>query len=88
MSLITLEGISKQYSERLLLDRVGLVVNEGDRIGLIGINGSGKSTLLRLVAGLEGPDTGIVSAKRGTRIQYLLQEPPPGRLADSTEPAL
>ena len=60
MSLITLESISKQYSERLLLDRVSLLVNEGDRIGLIGINGSGKSTFLRLVAGLEAPDSGRI----------------------------
>ncbi|GAB4456262.1 MAG: ABC-F family ATP-binding cassette domain-containing protein [Anaerolineae bacterium] len=76
MSLITLENISKQYSERLLLDRVGLQINEGDRIGLIGINGSGKSTLLRLVAGLEAPDAGQVTVRGGTRIQYLPQEPP------------
>ena len=75
MSLVTLESISKQYSERLLLDQVNLLVNEGDRIGLIGINGSGKSTLLRLVAGLEAPDKGNVGA-RGSRIQYLSQEPP------------
>jgi ATP-binding cassette subfamily F protein uup len=76
MSLITLEYISKQYSERVLLDRVSLQINEGDRIGLIGINGSGKSTFLRLVAGLEGPDNGSVLVRGGIRIQYLPQEPP------------
>jgi ATP-binding cassette subfamily F protein uup len=76
MNLITLENISKQYSERQLLDRISLLVNEGDRIGLIGINGSGKSTLLRLVAGLEAPDAGQVTVRGGTRIQYLPQEPP------------
>ena len=52
MNLVTLDGISKQYSERPLLDDVSLQINEGDRIGLIGINGSGKTTLLRLIAGL------------------------------------
>lgn len=56
MSLVALENISKQYSERLLLDQVNLVVNPGDRIGLLGPNGSGKSTLLRLVAGLESSE--------------------------------
>ncbi|MCL4303802.1 MAG: ATP-binding cassette domain-containing protein [Anaerolineae bacterium] len=75
MSLITLENISKQYSERLLLDQVGLQINEGDRIGLIGINGSGKSTFLRLLAGLEAPDTGSIVARGDIKIQYLSQEP-------------
>ncbi len=75
MSLVTLENISKQYSERLLLDQVNLVVNPGDRIGLLGPNGSGKSTLLRLVAGLDTPDVGSVSVQRGMRLRYLPQEP-------------
>ena len=55
MNLVTLDHIHKQYSERLLLEDAGLVINRGDRIGLIGINGSGKTTLLRIVAGLEPP---------------------------------
>jgi ATP-binding cassette subfamily F protein uup len=76
MSLITLENVSKQYSERQLLDQVNLIVNEGERIGLIGINGSGKSTLLRLVAGLEAPDAGNVSVRGGIGVRYLPQEPP------------
>ncbi|NJN96329.1 MAG: ABC-F family ATP-binding cassette domain-containing protein, partial [Anaerolineales bacterium] len=76
MNLITLENVSKQYSERQLLDQINLLVNDGDRIGLIGLNGSGKSTLLRLVAGLEAPDAGQMMVRGGTRIQYLPQEPP------------
>jgi ATP-binding cassette subfamily F protein uup len=52
------------------------LVNEGDRIGLIGINGSGKSTFLRLVAGLEAPDSGRILVRGGIHIQYLPQEPP------------
>ena len=51
MNLLTAENITKQFSERLLLDNAFLRINEGDRIGLIGLNGSGKSTLLRIVAG-------------------------------------
>jgi ATP-binding cassette subfamily F protein uup len=47
MNLLTIDNISKQFSERLLFDRASLHINEGDRIGLIGVNGSGKSTLLR-----------------------------------------
>ena len=76
MNLITIENLSKQFSERLLFDRANLLVNEGDRIGLIGVNGSGKSTLLRIVAGLEAPDGGAVSSPGGIRIEFLAQEPP------------
>ena len=75
MNLVTLENISKQYSERPLLENVNLLINEGDRIGLIGVNGSGKTTLLRIVAGLESPDGGTVTVWGGVRIQYLSQEP-------------
>ena len=76
MNLLTIEGLSKQLGERLLFDHANLTVNEGDRIGLIGVNGSGKSTLLRIVAGLEGPDAGAVTMWGGLRVEYLPQEPP------------
>ncbi len=75
MNLVTLENVSKQYSERLLLDDVDLLVNEGERIGLIGVNGSGKTTLLRIIAGLESPDSGNVTVWGGVSIEYLPQEP-------------
>ncbi len=75
MNLVTLENLSKQISERLLFEQVNLLINEGDRIGLIGVNGSGKSTLLRIIAGLEAPDTGSVTVWGGVRVEYLPQEP-------------
>lgn len=75
MNLVTLENVKKQYSERVLLDGVDLLINAGDRIGLIGVNGSGKTTLLRIIAGLEPPDSGQVTVWGGVRIQYLPQEP-------------
>ncbi|MCA9976688.1 MAG: ABC-F family ATP-binding cassette domain-containing protein [Anaerolineales bacterium] len=75
MNLITLTQVSKQYSERLLLDSVDLLINRGDRIGLIGVNGSGKTTLLRIIAAQEAPDNGQVTIWGGVRIQYLAQEP-------------
>ncbi|MCB0053444.1 MAG: ABC-F family ATP-binding cassette domain-containing protein, partial [Caldilinea sp.] len=62
MNLLTIDNISKQFSERLLFDGASLLINEGDRIGLIGVNGSGKSTLLKIVAGLEAPDAGSVTS--------------------------
>ena len=75
VNLVTIENVSKQYSERLLLDSVSLLINRGDRIGLIGINGSGKTTLLRLIAGQETPDAGKVTVWGGVRVRYLPQEP-------------
>jgi ATP-binding cassette subfamily F protein uup len=75
MNLVTVDAVRKQYSERLLLNEVSLLVNRGDRIGLIGINGSGKTTLLRIIAGLETPDTGAVTVWGGVRVRYLAQEP-------------
>lgn len=75
MNLVTLDGVRKQYSERLLLDDVSLLINRGDRIGLIGLNGSGKTTLLRIIAGLEAPDVGAVTVWGGVRVRYLPQEP-------------
>lgn len=76
MNLVTLTGVTHQYSERVLLDQVNLLINEGERIGLIGINGSGKTTLLRLIAGLESPNQGSVTAWGGVRVHYLPQDPP------------
>ncbi|MBX3051706.1 MAG: ABC-F family ATP-binding cassette domain-containing protein [Caldilineaceae bacterium] len=75
MNLLTLEAVSKQYSERLLLDKVNLSINSGDRIGLIGVNGSGKTTLLRLIAGEEAPDSGSVTLWGHVRVEFLRQEP-------------
>lgn len=75
MNLVTLDNLSKQLSERLLFDQANLLINAGDRIGLIGVNGSGKTTLLRIIAGLEAPDTGNVTVWGGVRIEYLPQDP-------------
>ncbi len=75
MNLLTIADLSKQYSERLLFDQANLLINDGDRIGLVGVNGSGKSTLLRLVAGLEAPDSGDVTIWGHVRVEYLAQEP-------------
>jgi ABC transport system ATP-binding/permease protein len=81
MNLLILENVSKQYSERMLLENVDLMINEGDRIGLIGVNGSGKSTLLRLIAGEEEPDSGSVTVWGHRRVEYLHQDPELDELA-------
>lgn len=75
MNLITIENVSKSYTERMLLDEVSLGINEGDRIGIIGINGTGKSTLLKLLAGLEEPDAGTIVKGKELRLAYLPQTP-------------
>lgn len=75
MNLLTIENLAKQLGERPLFEGVNLMINEGDRVGLIGVNGSGKSTLLRLAAGLETPDAGSVQIAGGKKVEYLPQEP-------------
>ncbi|HSH05912.1 MAG TPA: ABC-F family ATP-binding cassette domain-containing protein [Anaerolineae bacterium] len=75
MNLVRIDNVSKQYSERLLLDSVSLLINQGDRIGLIGPNGSGKTTFLRMIAGFEPPDQGDITVWGGVRIQYIAQLP-------------
>ena len=70
-----LMDVSLHYSEKKLLEHVNLTVSDGDRIGVVGRNGAGKSTLLRLLAGLEEPDHGEVSLRRGLSVAYLPQTP-------------
>ncbi|MBS6644608.1 MAG: ABC-F family ATP-binding cassette domain-containing protein [Clostridiaceae bacterium] len=75
MNLVTIEHLTKSYTERLLFDDTSFSMNEGDKVGIIGINGTGKSTLLKIVAGLEEPDEGTVTRSRGLDIRYLPQNP-------------
>ncbi|EIF6168606.1 ABC-F family ATP-binding cassette domain-containing protein [Clostridium perfringens] len=75
MNLITLENISKSYSEKILANNVSLGINEGEKIGLIGVNGTGKSSFLKIVAGVEEPDEGTVIKGNRVRIEYLAQTP-------------
>ena len=73
MNLITLEHISKSYSEKNLLKDVSLGINEGDKVGLIGVNGAGKSTFLKIVAGFDEFFQGTVVKGKNVRIEYLSQ---------------
>lgn len=75
MNLLTIENMSKSYTERMLFDKVSFGINEGDKIGVIGINGTGKSTLLKIIAGLEEADEGAVTKGKSVRIGYLPQTP-------------
>lgn len=75
MNLLTVENMSKSYTERMLFDHVTFGICEGEKIGIIGINGTGKSTLLKIIAGLEEPDEGTVTKGKKVRIGYLSQTP-------------
>ncbi|MDF2539411.1 MAG: transporter related [Herbinix sp.] len=75
MNLLTIENMSKSYTERMLFDQVSVGINEGDKIGVIGINGTGKSTLLKIIAGMEEPDEGNVIRGKKLRIGFLPQSP-------------
>lgn len=75
MNLMTLENISKNYSEKPLLNNISLGINSGEKIGMIGVNGTGKSTLLKIIAGTETSDSGTIIKTNGLRIEYLPQNP-------------
>lgn len=75
MNLLTAEHLSKVFTQKVLLDDADFSINEGEKIGVIGVNGTGKSTLLRIVSGLEEPDGGTVIKGRNLKIRYLPQTP-------------
>lgn len=75
MNLLTMEGITKSYTDKLLLDGVDFSINDNDKIGIVGVNGTGKSTLLKVVAGIEKADSGIISAGNNVKLRYLPQNP-------------
>ncbi len=63
--LINCQSIGKAFGERPLFEGLSFALHEGDRVGLIGPNGTGKSTLLKILAGLEVPDEGVCTRRRG-----------------------
>lgn len=72
-----IDGVSlrRSYGDRVVLTDVSLTVHEGERVGLVGNNGSGKTTLGTILAGVESPEAGTLSRRRGAKIDYLAQEP-------------
>lgn len=79
-NLINLENVSKSFGVKPLLDGVSLGVEEGERIGVVGLNGGGKTTMLEVLAGVEQPDSGRVSRVGGLRMAVVTQRGvlPPG----------
>jgi ATP-binding cassette subfamily F protein uup len=72
-NLVNLERVSKSFGIRPLLDDVSLGVQEGERIGVVGLNGGGKTTLLEVLTGLAEPDAGRVSRAGGLRLAVVTQ---------------
>ena len=75
MNLISATNITKSFSEKKTLDEAAFFLEEGEKVGIIGINGTGKSTLLKILAGIESPDKGQVTKASHVVIKYLHQDP-------------
>ena len=75
MNIINVENITKSYTERKLFDKASFYLQEGEKVGVIGINGTGKSTLLKMIAGLEEPEEGTVTKANHVVVRYLPQNP-------------
>ena len=74
MNILNIENLIKGYGDKILFDGVNLGINEGDKIGIIGVNGSGKSTFLKMMAGLEEVDSGQIIKNKQADIAYLAQD--------------
>ncbi|MEV6070213.1 ABC-F family ATP-binding cassette domain-containing protein [Nocardia sp. NPDC052001] len=72
-NLINLEQVNKSFGVAPLLENISLGVQEGERIGVVGLNGGGKTTLLEVLTGLEEPDSGRVSRVGGLRMAVVTQ---------------
>lgn len=71
--VIDIQGLSKRYGQKVVLDGLNMQVQRDDRVAILGANGSGKSTLLNIIAGEEEPDTGVVRIGPSIRFEYLPQ---------------
>src|SRR5881398_904190 len=75
MTLLRAASLSLSFGSRTVFRDLTLVIEEGERVGLIGVNGSGKSSLMKMLAGAMPPDSGELQMKRGAKVTYLPQEP-------------
>ena len=73
-ALLSVQNITRSYGSQPVLNQVSLTIHDGDRIGLIGRNGSGKSTLMRILAGMDTPDSGLVTQAQNLSVVLLAQE--------------
>ena len=75
MQTMKVEGLTSTYGEKVLFDHVNFIINENDRIGLIGVNGSGKTSLLNAIARETSAESGTITTPNDYSIGYLRQQP-------------
>ena len=75
MTLLRAANVRVSFGSRTLFDGLEFVIEEGERVGLVGVNGSGKSTLMKVLSGEVRPDAGLFQLQRGARVVWLPQEP-------------
>ena len=74
MILLSLQGVQKSFGTNEVLRDASLVLQDGQRMGLVGVNGCGKSTLMKIIAGVESSDGGTITMQKGLRLGYLAQQ--------------
>lgn len=75
MNLLTIKGLTKAYTDKVLFENIDFSLEESEKVGVIGINGTGKSTLLKIIAGIEESDSGEYTKGSNVVINYLPQNP-------------
>ncbi|MDD4172399.1 MAG: ABC-F family ATP-binding cassette domain-containing protein, partial [Syntrophomonas sp.] len=75
MNLLVMDNVSKAYGDKQIMQNIFLSIEEGDKIGVLGINGSGKSSLLKLIVGWDEVDQGSIIKNKHLQINYLPQNP-------------
>lgn len=75
MNLLSVEGISKAYGERIIFEPLSFGMSKGQKIALIAKNGSGKTSILKIIAQQDTPNQGLVNFRKGTQVSYLPQDP-------------
>ena len=73
MNILNIEHVSKLYGDKWIFDDISCGIQEGEKVGIIGINGTGKTTLLRIIAGTEEADQGQVIMQNGVKLAFLSQ---------------
>lgn len=74
MAILVMENVAKSYGEKILFNNINFSIEEGDKIGVVGVNGTGKSTFIKIAAGLEAADEGKITRGKAVQIEYLPQE--------------